>query len=160
MSRRTLIAAALLALAALPTAQAAVRCTDFLAFPDNFPLLEKFKLNKFKFQDRSGGWAPFVNVFSDLIGQPVHGMQFDPRGLRITLPGPSLTVELRIGAFAGAGLQIEALDAAGGLQDVLILPSDDIMHTVTLSAVSAPITMVQVKGGATEGVVNGVCAMR
>lgn len=160
MSRRHLIAAALIALTSLSGAQAAVRCVDFLAIPDNTPLPEKFKLAKFKFQDRSGGWAPLVNVFSDIIGQPVHGMQFDPRGLRITPPGASLSVELRIGAFAGLGLQIEALDAAGGVQDAILLPGDNIMHTVTLVPSTAPITLVQVKGGGNEGVVNGACATR
>ena len=99
-------------------------------------------------------------MFSDIIGQPVHGMQFDPRGLRITPPGASLSVELRIGAFAGLGLQIEALDAAGGVQDAILLPGDNIMHTVTLVPSTAPITLVQVKGGGNEGVVNGACATR
>lgn len=157
-------AAAAFTLATTPSAHAiegeAVRCVDFLAFPDNAPLPEKFKLAKFKFQDRSGGWAPFVNVFSDLIGQPVHGMQFDPRGLRISPPGASLSVELRAGAFAGVGVQLEAYDAAGGLQDAMFLPNDSIMHTVTLVAATAPITLVQLKGGDNEGIVNGVCASR
>lgn len=160
MTPRTLIAATLLALTALPSAQAAVRCVDFTAFPDDFPLMETFKLAKFKFQDRAGGWAPIVNVFSDAIGQPVHGMQFDPRGLRITPPGASLSMQLRIGAFAGVGLQIEALDAGGGVQDAVILPNDGIMHSVTLTAATAPIAVVLVKGGDNEGVLNGACATR
>jgi hypothetical protein len=160
MSRRTLIAAALLVMSALPNAQAAIRCADFTALPDNFPLMEKFKLSKFKFQDRSGGWAPFVNVFTDILGQPVHGMQFDPRGLRMTPPGPSLSVTMRLGAFAGVGLQIEALDAGGGVQDALILPNDAVMHSVVLTAATAPIVLVQIKGGDNEGVVNSICASR
>lgn len=160
MSRRTLIAAALLVLAALPAAQAATRCADFLAAPDNFPLMEKFKLNKFRFQDRSGGFAPFVNVFTDLIGQPVHGMQFDPRGLRITPPGLSLSVDLRVGAFAGVPLQIVALDATGGVQDTMIAPADNIMHTVVLNASTLPIESVQIKGGNFEGVLNQICGHR
>jgi hypothetical protein len=157
-------AAAALTLASAPAAHAieaeAIRCADFLGHPDNLPLPEVFKLSKFKFQDRSGGWAPFVNVFTDLIGQPAHGMQFDLRGLRISPPGGSVSVELRLGAFAGVGLQIEAFDAAGGLQDALFLPNDSIMHTVTLAAATLPITLVQLKGGDNEGILNWVCATR
>lgn len=160
MTRRTLIAAALLALSALPTAHAAIRCVDFLAFPDNAPLLEKFKLSKFKFQDRTGGFAPFVNVFTDLVGQPVHGMQFDNRGMRVAPPGPALSMELRLGAFAGPPLQIEALDSLGGVQDAAMLPVDNIMHTVMLAATTAPITEVRVRGGGNEGVLNFACAIR
>ena len=160
MSRRTLIAAALLALSALPTAHAATRCVDFMAFPDNFALLEKFKLAKFKFQDRSGGFAPFVNVFTDLIGQPVHGMQFDPRGLRVTPPGPSLSMDLRLGSFGGMPLDVRAYDAAGNVQGVVFVPADNIMHTVVLTAMTAPTEMVQIRGGNNEGVLNFACANR
>jgi len=160
MSRRTLIAAALLALSALPTAHAASRCVDFMAFPDNFALLEKFKLAKYKFQDRSGGFAPFVNVFNDMLGQPVHGMQFDARGLRITPPGPSMSMELRLGNFGSTPLEVLAFDPAGGAQGVAFVPADNTMHTVVLVGLTAPIALVQIRGGNNEGVLNGACAFR
>ena len=165
MNTRHLVSSLTLALvatlgAAAP-AMAAVRCVDFLGFADNQPLPEKFKLANFGFQDRSGGFAPFVNVFTDLIGQPVHGMQFDDRGMRLRPPGPSLSVELRVGSFvAPRPLRIRALDAAGGVQDLVILPGDSIMHSVLLMASTAPITEVRIVGGGDEGVINQACATR
>ena len=160
-----MLAATLGAAQARPAAAAAVddvgaqalRCVDFLPLPDNFPLPESFKRSKFGFRDRAGGWAPFVNVFADVIGQPVHGMQFDSRGLRITPPKPALSAELRIGGFHAPGLTLQAFDAAGGLQDAAVVPSDSLMRTVALAASTAPITRIEVQGGGDEGVVNRVC---
>lgn len=136
---------------------AALRCVDFLPLADNTPLPEMFARNKFRFRDRAGVFAPFVNVFVDLIGQPVHGMQFDGRGLRVTPPKPALTATLRIGSFTIPGLTIEGLDASGAVQDTVFLPSDNIVHTVGLAAVTAPITLIQITGGGNEGVLNSVC---
>lgn len=135
----------------------ALRCVDFLPLPDNFPLPESFKRSKFGFRDRAGALAPFVNVFADIIGQPVHGMQFDTRGLRITPPKPALTAELRLGGFHAPGLTLQAFDAAGVLQDAAVIPSDSLMRTVLLTAGTAPITLIVVQGGGDEGVVNRVC---
>ena len=135
----------------------ALRCVDFLPLPDNFPLPESFKRSKFGFRDRAGAFAPFVNVFVDAIGQPVHGMQFDTRGLRITPPKPALSAELRIGGFHAPGLTLEAFDAAGVLQDAAVVASDSVMRTVVLAASTAPITLIVVQGGGDEGVVNRVC---
>jgi hypothetical protein len=157
----SLAAAALIAAAPLTQAQAvlpeAVRCVDFLGFPDNWALPEKFKLATFKFNDRAGAWAPIVNVFTDLIGQPVHGMQFDERGLRINPPKPAATAELRVGAFAGVGIQIRAFDVAGTLQDSAFVPNDAIMHTVNLVGATSPITLIQLQGADNEGLLNGLC---
>ncbi|HEV8690434.1 MAG TPA: hypothetical protein VGQ91_09080 [Ideonella sp.] len=152
----TLLLAA--AMAAPTAAHAAVACVDFLAFPDNAALAENFNLGGFGFHDRAGGFMPFVNVFVDVIGQPVHGMQFDKRSLRIKPPVPALSVDLRVGAFAGAGLTIQAYDAVGGLQDNAGLPNDATMHTVTLTAATAPIALIKLKGGGYEGIVNGLCS--
>jgi hypothetical protein len=157
----SLTLALLATLGAAAPAAAATRCADFTIFPDNAPVPEAFKLDKFKFRDRAGGFAPFINVFTDLIGQPVHGLQFDDLGLRVGLPGPTAIVTLHMGHFGPIGpLVIKGVDATGGLQDTLILPGDDIMHTVSLVAVSAPITEVRMVGGGNEGVINYVCATR
>jgi hypothetical protein len=138
-----------------------MRCVDFLSLPDNLPLAEKFKRNGFKFQDRAGGFQPFVNVFTDLIGQQVHGMQFDERGLRLAPPGASLSVHFTIGGFVSTQpLSIRALDASGGVQDTMVLPGDGIMHTLVLTAATAPISEVRILGGGFEGVLNQACAVR
>lgn len=132
-------------------------CTDFFAFADNTGLPNNFMLGGFQFQDKPGGFAPFVNVFVDVLGQPVHGMQFDKRGLRITPPVPAAQAQVLVGAFSGAGVQLRAYDAAGALQDSAFVPNDATMHMVVLAAATAPIALVKLKGGNYEGIVNSVC---
>lgn len=136
-------------------------CTNFSALPDGTALSEDFVQDGFRFRDRAGEFAPVVEVFFDGIGQPVHGMQFDNRGLRVNLPGPAQRVEIKAGPFSAIGLDIRALDANGQLQQRLfIVPDDGYLNTRVLRAKTAPITELRIQGGDNLGVLDTVCIKR
>lgn len=146
-----------LVLATAGAAQAAT-CTDFSAYDNGTPLPERFSQDGFRFQDKADGFAPVVAVFSDGIGQPVHGMRFDGRGLRVRLPQGTNKVELKAGPFGVPGLTIRALDASGQLQrELVILPDDGYLNTRVLKQRTAPITELRIEGGGNNGVLDTVC---
>ena len=141
-------------------AQAAT-CTNFKAYADGSVLLEDFEQDGFRFRDRADGYTPVVEVFFDGIGQSVHGMQFDNRGLRVTLPSPANKVQIKAGPFSAIGLTIRALDATGKVQQTLfIVPDDGYLNTRELKAKSAPITELRIQGGDNNGVLDTVCILR
>ena len=72
----------------------AQNCVDVLALADNTMLGNVFMRNNFTFHSL-GGLVPFVNVFLDLDGDPVHGVQFSNQGLEVLLPAPSNQVDMR-----------------------------------------------------------------
>lgn len=139
----------------------AAPCTNFTALPDGTALPEDFVQDGFRFRDRAGEFAPVVQVFSDGIGQPVHGMQFDNRGLRVSLPTPAQRVQIKVGSFSVIGLDILALDATGKQQQRLFLvPDDGYLNTRVLRAKTAPITELRIQGGDNLGVLDTVCIKR
>ena len=158
-ARRSRRAAALclgLALLAGGAAQAAT-CTDFSAYDDGTALAERFSQDGFTFQDKAGGFAPVVTVFFDGIGQPVHGMRFDERGLRVRLPQGAAKVELKAGPFGAPGVTVRGFDASGQLQrELVILPDDGYLNTRVLRSRTAPITELRLSGGG-YGVLDTVC---
>jgi hypothetical protein len=162
LARRSPCPAALclsLALLAGGTAQAA-SCTDFSPYANDTVLPERFSQDGFRFQDKAGGHVPVVTVFFDGIGQPVHGMRFDDRGLRVRLPQGAAKVELKAGPFGAPGLTVRGFDASGQLQrELVILPDDGYLNTRVLRSRTAPITELRLSGGGNNGVLDTVCLL-
>ena len=151
-------ACALALLATGVVAQAAT-CTDFLAYANGTALPESFTQDGFRFQDQAGGFAPVVSVFSDGIGQQVHGMQFDGRGLTVKLAKKASKVEIR--AVPRLGLTVTATDVAGKVQDQIFIPADDgYLNTRVLTASTARIAQLRIVGGFDAGVLDRVCLTR
>lgn len=139
-----------------PKAAAQASCASFLAYPDNTVLGSNFTINGFTFQ-KLGSFNPFVNVFPDAAGKTVHGAQVANAGLTVTLPAPSGIIAILIGLFAPAEATIQALNASGGIEDVQQLPTDDLLHNVTLTQTTEPITHLRITGGGNEAVIHRIC---
>lgn len=131
-------------------------CIDFLAYPDNTVLGNFFIINNVRFRSL-GGMVPFVNVFADMAGNPVHGAQFSNTGLLVKLPAgvPSISVEM--GVFAAPQVIVRAINAAGGIEDAVVVPNDNLLHTITLTSAVDPIVRLRFNGGGNEGVINEIC---
>ncbi len=164
-SRSFLILAVLIGALALPfttssaMASPALGCTDFvdfLAFPDNQPFPGRFMLSGFRFRTIAPP-APFVNVFNDINGDLVHGLQFSNAGIWVILPTATSIVDVEIGVFNDPTVTLRAYDAAGVLQDTETAPNDADMHTETLDAGLDTISRLRISGGGDEGVINSIC---
>lgn len=147
---------AVISLPPSPQAAAQAGCVNFLAYPDNTVLGSNFTVNGFTFQ-KLGGFNPFVNVFPDAAGKTVHGPQFANAGLTVTLPTPSGIIAILIGLFAPAEATIQALNASGGIEDVQQLPADNLLHNITLTQTTEPITRLRITGGGNEAVIHRIC---
>lgn len=133
-----------------------VGCVDFLAFPDNTVLGVNFTLNGFQFRSRPG-LVPFVNVFADALGNPVHGVQFPDAGLGVKLDAPTNVVNIRIGVFNNPPVSIRGYDATRTPVAGAGVPADNIMHNVNLVSGGNPIVFVGFVGGGNEAVINQIC---
>lgn len=132
-------------------------CVDFLALADNTVLGNNFVRGGYQFQSLGGGLVPFVNVFFDLNGDDVHGVQFDNAGIRVAPPSPADVVDVTIGVFHPPGVQVRAFDATGAVVDTAFVPPDNIIHTVTLDG-ATDITRLRFTGGGNEAVINEICS--
>src|SRR3954468_10271376 len=99
------------------SAAAAPACVDFLPVPDNTHPGALFTRSGYQFRSPPGT-DPIVNVFVDLAGAPVHGLQFNGTGVRVRLPAPADTVTVVVGVFTAPAVTIRAYDAAGAVVDV------------------------------------------
>lgn len=131
-------------------------CIDFLAYADNTVLGNFFIVNNVRFVSL-GGMVPFVNVFADMAGNPVHGAQFSNNGLLMKLPASTPTLTIEMGAFSAPNVIVRAFDMTGGLEDIAVVPNDNLLHIVNLAAAVDPIRFVRFTGGGNEGVINEVC---
>jgi hypothetical protein len=136
---------------------AQISCVDFLAIADNTVMGNMFNVNGFQFKS-PGGMVPFVNVFVDILGNPVHGVQFSNMGIIVRPPSPATSVDIEIGVFHNPNVTIRAINAAGGLEDVTTVPWDDTVHNVTLTSAVDPIVLLRFNGGGNEGVINEICS--
>lgn len=145
-------------LASLPSSKAAAQpnCLNFWVYPDNTTLGSPVTLNGFTLQ-KLGGFTPFVNVFADAAGHSVHGVQFANAGLIVNLPAPSGIIAILIGLFAPVEATIYALNTAGGVEDTQQLPADNLLHNITLTQTTNPITRLRVVGGDNKIVINEIC---
>jgi len=132
-------------------------CVNFLPLADNTVLGNNFVRGGHQFQSLGGGLVPFVNVFSDLNGDDVHGVQFDNAGIRVAQPSPADVVDVTIGVFDLPGVQIRAFDATGAVVDSAFVPADNIIHPVTLDG-ATDITRLRFTGGGNEAVINEICS--
>jgi hypothetical protein len=82
---------------------------EFLLFPDNTQMGQNFSLSGYVFDDLSGTGSLFVNQTGN-----EKGLQFIPEGVEITLPSPTSSVDLRLGAFSGP-VDIVAKDSLGNV---------------------------------------------
>jgi hypothetical protein len=139
-----------------PAAAAAVSCVDFLSVADNTHPGVLFTRNGYTFRSPPAT-DPIVNVFVDLAGAPVHGLQFNTTGVRVGLPAPARSVIVTIGVFTTPAVTIRAYDAADVLVDFSLVAADNLLHTVTLSG-ATEITRLRFTGGGNEGVINSICS--
>lgn len=140
-----------------PAPLAAASCVDFLALADNTALGNNFLRDSYQFQSHGAGVVPFVNVFIDLLGNDVHGVQFDDAGIRVAVPAPAAAVDVTVGVFHTPRVRIRAFDASGALVDTASVAADNIVHTVTLDGAS-DITRLRLTGGGNEAVINEICS--
>ena len=135
----------------------AQNCVNVLALADNTMLGVIFTRNGFTFQSR-GGLIPVVNVFIDIDGDPVHGVQFSDQGLEVMLPAPSNAVDIAMGVFTTPRVRVRAFNALGGIEAGVLVPADDQLHNSTLTTAGSPIVRLRFTGGGNEGIINEICS--
>jgi len=138
----------------LKRAVPAPTCVEFLGLADNTHPGTDFVRDSYRFQALGGD--PFINVFTDSVGNPVHGLQFANAGMRVKLPAPAATVEVTIGVFSSPDVQIRAFSSTGVLVDSATVAADNNLHTITLAGAQS-ITRLRFTGGGGEGVINNIC---
>ena len=126
-------------------AEAKQRCTDFSAYGNLDPLPKKLKQDKYTF---NFGSPSLVSL---------GGANFWSSGVSIKTPKPATSVDLDV--FAGAGFDIVATgyNAAGGVEDTVIIPINYLVNSVSLSSAVSPIVEVTLEQGGNESNIQRVC---
>jgi|PlaIllAssembly_1097288.scaffolds.fasta_scaffold114028_2 hypothetical protein len=131
-------------------------CADFsnpTVFPDNHPFPpapSNFVLAGFTFKQVGGTDPLFVNRTA-----AEQGLQFTPKGLRVTLPCPKTRVELRLGTFAGA-VDISMYDTSGNLINTRNIAGTNTYQNIVLQTRKRMARIVLTKGGF-EAILVRIC---
>jgi hypothetical protein len=157
MSRRLLLTAALLTLAALSPAHSANRCANFKAVEAGTEMPDKFKIKGITFKDRAGGFTPVVHNITDGLGRVVHGLSFDPRGIQIALPEPAAQASVRLVVPPGQTVRLRAFDALGETIYNVLCTNENLSEEGIVAPGSQPIVRLMLDGGGGQATVDQVC---
>lgn len=127
-------------------------CTDFIMFPDNFPLPPAFTLSSMDFNTNPGGPHSFVNLVAGTLA-----MQFPDVGLEVDLPPLAFPrIRLRVGAFAGP-FDIRALDVSGQVVAQRTVTVLNLFHNIGFR--QPGIERLVFSGGNNEGLIASICVV-